>query len=84
MAKWGDAVRPFTGGSQPNFGDVNSIVQKFSALASAPSMPRADIVGPQAPGTPNTPNQGTNFADVSNDVSAFSGFPYPYAVSACP
>jgi len=83
-AKWGDVIRGFGGGSQPNFGDVSAIVAKFGNVTSAPSTPRTDIVGPQAPATPNTPNQGTNFADVSNDVSAFSGFPYPYTVLACP
>ena len=83
-AKWGDVIRAFGGGSQPNFGDVSAIVAKFGNVASAPNTARTDIVGPQAPGTPNTPNQGTNFADVSNDVSAFSGFAYPYTVSACP
>jgi len=83
-AKWGDVIRGFGGGSQPNFGDVNAVVQKFSNLAAAPSTARSDLVGPQAPGTPNTPNQATNFSDVSNDVSAFSGFPYPYTVLACP
>jgi len=82
--KWGDVIRGFGGGSQPNFGDVNAIVQKFSGLASAPSMPRADLVGPQPPGTQNTPNQTANFSDVSADVSAFSGFAYPYTVQACP
>jgi len=82
--KWGDVIRGFGGGSQPNFGDVSAIVAKFGNVASAPNTARTDIVGPQAPGTPNTPNQGTNFADVSNDVSAFSGFAYPYTVSACP
>ena len=83
-AKWGDVVRAFGGGSQPNFGDVNAIVQKFSNLASAPSMPRADLVGPGNSGLPNTPNQAANFADISNDVSAFSGFPYPFTVPTCP
>jgi len=82
--KWGDAIRGFGGGSQPNFGDVNAIVQKFSNLASAPSMPRADLVGPGNPGSPNAPNQTANFADISADVSAFSGFQYPYTVPACP
>lgn len=83
-AKWGDVVRPFGGVSQPNFGDINSIVQKFSNLASAPSMARADLVGAGNPGAANTPNQVANFADISSDVSAFSGFPYPYTVPACP
>jgi len=82
--KWGDVIRGFGGGSQPNFGDVNAIVQKFSNLASAPSMPRADLVGTGNPGQPSIPNQVANFADISNDVSAFSGFPYPFTVPACP
>jgi len=64
-------------GPLPNFGDINSIVQKFSNLASAPSMPRADLVGTGNPGQPSTPNQVANFADISNDVSAFSGFLVP-------
>jgi len=81
--KWGDVIRGFGGGSQPNFADINSIVTKFSNLASAPSMPRADLVGVGNPGQPNTPNQAANFADVSNDVSAFSSFPYPFTVPAC-
>jgi len=82
--KWGDVIRGFGGGSQPNFGDINSIVQKFGNLATAPSMPRADLVGVGNPGTPNTPNQVANFADVSNDVAAFGGFPYPFTVPTCP
>jgi len=84
MAKWGDVVRPFTGGSQPNFSDVNAIIAKFGNVASAPNTARTDIVGTGNPGQPNTPNQGTNFADVSNDVAAFSGFPYPFTVNVCP
>jgi len=82
--KWGDVIRAFGGGSQPNFADINSIVQKFSNVASAPSMPRADLVGVGNPGLPNTPNQVANFADISNDVNAFSGLPYPFTVPACP
>jgi len=82
--KWGDVVRPFGGASQPNFADINSIVQKFSNIASAPITPRVDLVGHGNPGTPNTPNQSANFADISADVSAFSGSGYPYTVPACP
>jgi len=80
MAKWADVIRPFSPlGNQPNFADINGIVQKFSNLATAPSMPRADLVGTGGPGTPNTPNQIANFSDVSSAVSAFGGVPYPYA-----
>jgi len=83
-AKWGDVIRPFGGGAQPNFGDINSVVQKFSNIATAPSAARADLVGAGNPGEPNTPNQATNLADVSFDVFAFNGFPYPFTVYACP
>ena len=83
-AKWGDVVRPFGGGSQPNFGDINSVVQKFSNIATAPSTARADLVGAGNPGETNTPNQATNLADVSFDVFAFNGFPYPFTVNSCP
>jgi hypothetical protein len=83
-AKWGDVIRPFGGGAQPNFADINSIVQKFQNLATAPITPRADLVGTGNPGNPNTPNQAANFSDVSADVAAFGGFAYPYTVVACP
>jgi len=82
--KWGDVIALFGGPTQPNFSDINSIVQKFQNLASAPSMPRADLVGVGNPGTPNTPNQVANFADISADVSAFTGFGYPFTVPDCP
>jgi len=82
--EWGDVIRGFGGASQPNFADINSIVQKFSNVAAAPSTPRADLVGAGNPGLPNTPNQVTNFADVSADVSAFSGFGFPFTVPPCP
>jgi len=77
MAKWGDVVRPFTGGGQPNFNDVSSIVEKFRNVASAPNTPRVDLV-------PMTPNQSVSFVDVSADVDAFRGVPYPFTAAACP
>jgi len=82
--KWGDVSRPFGGGAQPSFGDISEMVAKFGNVPSAPSTPRTDIVGPQQQGTPNTPNQSTSFADISQDVAAFQSFPYPYTVPACP
>jgi hypothetical protein len=82
--KWGDVIRPFGGGSQPSFSDINSILLKFMQSPSSPSTPRADLSGAGAPGSPNTPNQSPSFADVAADVAAFSGVPYPYTVPACP
>jgi len=83
-AKWGDVFRPFGGSSQPNFADVSRIVDKFQNLASAPITPRVDLVGPGNPGQPNTPNQIANFADISADVTAFMGLPFPFIVQSCP
>jgi len=85
-AKWGDLIRPFGGSSQPNFGDISSLVSKFSELPSAPDMPRADLmrVG-AAPGqSNNTPDQVANFSDIAADVLAFRGFPYHFTAASCP
>jgi len=82
--KWGDVISLFGGGSQPNFADVNAAIAKFGNVASAPNTVRTDLVGPQSPSTPNTPNQATNLADISAGVAAFSGFPFPFTVPACP
>ena len=84
QAKWGDVRDPYGGASQPNFGDINAIVQKFSNLASAPTITRVDLVGSGNPGQPSTPNRTVSFADVSACVSAFGGFPYPYIGGSCP
>ena len=81
--KWGDAVAPFGGGSQPSFADISAVVDKFRNLASAPDTPRVDFVGAGGPGQPNTPNQAASFADVSAAVDAFRTFPYPFTVPAC-
>jgi len=84
QAKWGDVRDPFGGASQPNFADINAIVQKFSNLATAPTLTRVDLVGTGNPGQPSTPNRTVSFADVSACVSAFGGFAYPYIGTSCP
>jgi len=81
--KWGDAIAPFGGGSQPSFADISAVVDKFRNLASAPDTPRVDFVGAGSPGQPNTPNQMASFADVSAAVDAFRTYPYPFTVPAC-
>jgi hypothetical protein len=82
--KWGDVVAPFGGATQPNFGDVSAILDKFRGTATAPSTPRTDLVGPGSPGSVNLPNQLINFADVSAGLDAFRGITYPYAAGTCP
>jgi len=78
---WGNVVSPH---NAANFADISAVVDKFRNLATAPSMPRADLVGTGNPGQPSTPNQTANFADVSAAVDAFRTFPYGFTVPACP
>jgi hypothetical protein len=84
QAKWGDVTPPYGGISQPNFGDINAIVDKFRNLGSSVTITRVDIVGSGNSGTPNTPNQAANFADISACVDAFRTLPYPYTATTCP
>jgi len=82
--KWGDVVAVFGGAAQPNFADITAIVDKFKTLASAADTPRTDLVGPGPTGTPNVPEQTTDFRDISADVDAFKGVLFPYATGRCP
>jgi murein DD-endopeptidase MepM/ murein hydrolase activator NlpD len=82
--KWGDVVSPFGGLSQPNFGDISAILDKFRGVDFAPDTPRVDLVGTGSPGNPNIPNQIVNFSDVSAGLDAFRGIAFPYTVPACP
>lgn len=72
--QWGDVVSPFGGESQPNFGDITAIVDKFKDLASAISKTRAQL-------QPNLVNPliAVNFADIAAAVEAFKGSAYSYA-----
>jgi len=79
-AKWGDVAAPFGGASQPNFGDISTIVDKFRGLATAPSKVFTQL----QPNVPN-PQADVNFSDIAIDVDAFRGIPYSFAgPSACP
>jgi hypothetical protein len=82
--EWGDAVRPFGGISQPNFGDINEVVFKFRNLSSSLDVARVDLVGIGNPGLPNSANQNANFADIAAAVEGFRGIGYAYSVPVCP
>jgi len=82
--KWGDVVRAFGGGFQPNFTDIFEVVDKFANSPGAPDIPRVDLVGTGGPGQASTVNRVASFADISADVAAFQGFAYPHTVPACP
>jgi hypothetical protein len=79
---WGDVVEPFAGSgpSQPDFSDIASLVDKFTASPAAPSKTRAQL-------QPNVvrPDSPIDFSDIAATIDAFTGTGYPYAgPSACP
>jgi Zn-dependent metalloprotease len=82
--KWGDVTAPFGGASQPNFGDVSAILDKFRGLAIGPDTTRTDLIGAGMPAQPNLVDQIINFSDVSAGVDSFRGLAYPYTVPSCP
>lgn len=78
--EWADVVSPFGGASQPNFGDVNALVEKFKSVPTSIPRVRAQL-------RPNVviPGNNVSFLDVSLAVGAFQGQTYPFAgPSACP
>lgn len=74
--QWGDVVAPFGGPAQPNFGDISAIVAAFTEAPGAPSLVAADLAGN---GGAEVPNQSIDFGDITRDVGAFKGLPYPYS-----
>ena len=82
-SRWGDVVTPFNPpsmSSQPDFGDIAALVDKFKGSAGAPSKVRSQL---QA-NTPD-PSLPVSFADIAAGVDAFRGTPYPFdGPSECP
>ena len=70
--KWGDVVAPFSGASQPNFGDISRVVDKFQDKAGALPKADTDLVG-------HIPDLKVNFLDINQDVQAFQGAAYPFS-----
>lgn len=78
--KFGDVVAPLGGASQPNFQDINAIVEKFKGTATAKPKYQTQM----QPNVPNPANAIT-FLDISASVQAFKGQPYPFSgPTACP
>jgi len=77
-SRWGDVVNPFNPPSpstQPDFADISAITNKFKSLTGAPLKVQAKLQPKIINLTINV-----NFADISADVNAFKGFPYPYKI----
>ncbi|MBI2452070.1 hypothetical protein HYV50_03250 [Candidatus Pacearchaeota archaeon] len=78
VTKWGDVAGPFQNGAYTSpdgrvdiAPDVLAILDKFSNKPTAPSKTRADI-------EPRIPDQKINITDISRDLDAFRGLPYPF------
>ncbi len=79
-AKWGDVTLPWGGGTQPNFSDVSAVVSCFSCTSNAPRKAYCLL----QPSVPNACGNVT-FADISQDVGAFSGGGFGFAgPTTCP
>lgn len=79
MARWGDIVGPKVGtwplpDTIPDFWDIQAAVEKFKALAGAPSKTIVDIA-------PAIPNRLVDFDDIQRLIEAFKNEPYPFTTS---
>ena len=83
--RWGDVEEPFNPPStttQPDFGDIGALVNKFKSALGAPIKARALLAGTNLRGTIDL-SVDLGFTHISADVDAFKGFPYPYKVGKC-
>jgi len=74
--RWGDVTMPYAtaeGSSQPDFGDIAALVEKFQdgvgAVTKSQAQLQPNIVDPTAP---------VDFRDIAADIDAFTGTAYPY------
>ncbi len=85
-ARWGDVSAPLnppSTSSQPDFGDIGSLVNKFKGAMGAPIKARALLGGADETGIINIVLD-VGFTHISACVDAFKGLPYPYQIAACP
>jgi len=84
---WGDVFWPYSPpGStiQPDASDLTEVIDKFKGLVGSISKPRAVMSGANGSDIPDL-NLDVDFGQVSANVDAFRGKPYPYAGPApCP
>ncbi len=85
-SRWGDVTDPYnppSTTSQPDFGDISALVNKFKSADGAPIKARALLGGTDEQGLFNV-SFDLSFTHISACVDAFKGFPYPYTIQACP
>ncbi len=84
--RWGDVVDPYnppSTTSQPDFGDIGALVNKFKSALGAPIKPRALLAGDDEYGVIDL-SVDLGFKHISACVDAFRGQPYPYIIAECP
>ncbi len=85
--RWGDVEIPYNPPStttQPDLGDVASLVNKFKNVPGAPIKARALLAGGDLFGNINNIQLDFGFSHISACVDAFKGAPYPFVISTCP
>ncbi len=83
--RWGDVSTPFNpppGSTQPDFGDISSLVDKFKGVTGAPIKARALLVGINLRGDVDIAPD-LNFTHIAAGVDAFKGLPYPHKPGKC-
>ncbi|MEK7710522.1 MAG: hypothetical protein AAB341_01385 [Planctomycetota bacterium] len=84
--RWGDVVTTFQlptpPVTQPDFGDIGALINKFKSAPGAPIKARAMLAGYGLRGLINiTPDLG--FGHISACIDAFKGLAYPYKPGKC-
>ncbi len=87
--RWGDVELPYNPpatSTQPDLGDVASLVNKFKSAPGAPIKARAMLAGDDAFGniSPATMTLDFSFTHIAACVDAFKGKTYPHTIQACP
>ncbi len=84
-ARWGDVTEsynPPSSTSQPDFGDIGALVNKFKGSLGAPIKARGLLAETDARGLIDL-SVDLGFTHISACVDAFKGFPYPYKPGKC-
>ncbi len=86
--RWGDVETPYNPPdttTQPDFGDVAALVNKFKGLLDAPIKARTLIAPGDAFGniTPAVMSVNVGFSHIAVCVDAFRGAPYPAQMGQC-
>jgi len=85
--RWADVATPYQdplgAPSQPDFGDISAMKNKFASALGAPIKARSLLSGDVGTRGLIDISAEVNFSDISLCVDAFQGKPYPYKPGKC-